>query len=59
MAKPWPLSWPGQAQYTIWCDDRGFVLEDGVILRLGGRYEVPGTFVRVETGGAWYSLTYR
>jgi aminomethyltransferase len=26
---------PGQAQYTIWCDDRGFVLEDGVILRLG------------------------
>jgi len=31
----------------------------GVILRLGGRYEVPGTFVRVEAGGAWYSLTYR
>ncbi len=25
----------GQAQYTIWCDDRGFVLEDGVILRTG------------------------
>lgn len=25
---------PGQAQYTIWCDDRGFVNEDGVILRL-------------------------
>ena len=24
---------PGQAQYTIWCDDRGFVVEDGVILR--------------------------
>jgi aminomethyltransferase len=25
----------GHAQYTIWCDDRGFVVEDGVILRHG------------------------
>jgi aminomethyltransferase len=24
---------PGHAQYTIWCDDRGFVVEDGVLLR--------------------------
>lgn len=24
---------PGKAQYTFWCDDRGFVLEDGVIFR--------------------------
>ena len=24
---------PGRAQYTIWCDDRGFVVEDGVVLR--------------------------
>jgi len=24
---------PGQAQYTIWCDDRGFIVEDGVLLR--------------------------
>ena len=31
----------------------------GVIRSLSGRYEVPGTFVRVEAGGAWYSLTYR
>ena len=23
----------GQAQYTIWCDDRGFIVEDGVVLR--------------------------
>jgi aminomethyltransferase len=23
----------GQAQYTVWCDDRGFVVEDGVIMR--------------------------
>ena len=26
---------PGTAQYTVWCDDRGFVVEDGVILRPG------------------------
>jgi aminomethyltransferase len=26
---------PGHAQYTLWCDDRGFVVEDGVILRHG------------------------
>lgn len=25
---------PGQAQYTAWCDDDGWVVEDGVILRL-------------------------
>jgi Glycine cleavage system T protein (aminomethyltransferase) len=25
----------GNAQYTTWCDDRGFVIEDGVILRPG------------------------
>src|SRR3977135_1738108 len=25
---------PGHAQYTIWCDDRGHVVEDGVVLRL-------------------------
>jgi aminomethyltransferase len=24
----------GQAQYTLWCDDRGFVIEDGVLLHL-------------------------
>ena len=24
---------PGDAQYTAWCDDRGFVVEDGVLLR--------------------------
>jgi len=24
---------PGQAQYTVWCDDEGWVLEDGVVLR--------------------------
>jgi aminomethyltransferase len=25
---------PGKGQYTIWCDDDGFLLEDGVILRI-------------------------
>lgn len=24
---------PGRAQYTVWCDDRGFVVEDGVVFR--------------------------
>jgi aminomethyltransferase len=24
---------PGQAQYTIWCDERGYVNEDGVVFR--------------------------
>ena len=24
---------PGHAQYTVWCDDDGFVLEDGVLFR--------------------------
>ena len=24
---------PGQAQYTAWCDDRGLVMHDGVVLR--------------------------
>jgi aminomethyltransferase len=31
---PRPLK-PGEAQYTIWCDDRGFLVEDGVLLRHG------------------------
>ena len=26
---------PGHAQYTAWCDDRGYLIEDGVILRHG------------------------
>lgn len=24
---------PGRAQYTVWCDDEGYVLEDGVVFR--------------------------
>ena len=26
---------PGRAQYTVWCDGDGHVIEDGVVLRLG------------------------
>ena len=26
---------PGRAQYTLWCDDGGYVLEDGVVFRHG------------------------
>jgi aminomethyltransferase len=26
---------PGEAQYTIWCDERGYVNEDGVVFRHG------------------------
>lgn len=26
---------PGRAQYTVWCDDDGHVIEDGVVMRLG------------------------
>lgn len=30
---------PGRAQYTIWCDDAGHVVEDGVIMHVGvGEY---------------------
>lgn len=25
---------PGRAQYTIWCDDDGYIMEDGVVFRL-------------------------
>ncbi len=25
---------PGRAQYTMWCDDAGYVIEDGVVFRL-------------------------
>ena len=24
---------PGRAQYTLWCDDRGYLIEDGILLR--------------------------
>jgi aminomethyltransferase len=26
---------PGRAAYTLWCDERGFVMEDGVVFRHG------------------------
>ena len=27
---------PGSAQYTMWCDDRGYLIEDGVVMRISG-----------------------
>lgn len=27
---------PGRAQYTLWCDDQGYVMEDGVVFRYTG-----------------------
>lgn len=33
MARDIRVCKPGRAQYTIWCDDAGFVMEDGVIFR--------------------------
>lgn len=47
---PRPLA-PGRAQYTLWCDDRGFVVEDGVLLRLA-----PDEFLltAAEPNLAWF-----
>jgi aminomethyltransferase len=33
MARDIRLCRPGKAQYTLWCDERGYVLEDGVVFR--------------------------
>jgi aminomethyltransferase len=43
---------PGHAQYTIWCDDRGFVVEDGVILRHAADDFV---LTAAEPNLAWFS----
>ncbi len=43
---------PGRAQYTVWCDDRGFVIEDGVILRLAGDDYL---LTAAEPNLAWFS----
>jgi aminomethyltransferase len=42
---------PGHAQYTIWCDGRGYLVEDGVILR-----HAPDDFVltAAEPNLAWF-----
>src|SRR4051794_6121086 len=48
---PRPLK-PGEAQYTIWCDDRGYLVEDGVLLR-----HAPDEFVltAAEPNLAWFT----
>ena len=33
MARDIRVCKPGRAQYTVWCDDAGYVLEDGVLFR--------------------------
>lgn len=43
---------PGEAQYTIWCDDRGFVVEDGVLLRHG---ETDFLLTAAEPNLAWFT----
>ncbi len=48
---PRPLK-PGEAQYTIWCDDRGFVVEDGVLLRHG---ETDFLLTAAEPNLAWFT----
>lgn len=47
---PRPLV-PGRAQYTLWCDDRGHVLEDGVLLRHGDQEFV---LTAAEPNLAWF-----
>ena len=39
----------GRAQYTLWCDDRGFVIEDGVLLHIAPR-RIPPHRGRAEPG---------
>ncbi len=38
---------PGRAQYTVWCDDDGYVLEDGVLFR-HSRQRVPADLRRAQ-----------
>lgn len=62
---------PGRAQYTLWCDDAGYVLEDGVLFRhgvteflltcaepnLGYFQDLIGRFdVRIDDAGADYGI---
>ncbi len=42
---------PGNAQYTCWLDDRGFVVEDGVILRTA---EQEYLLTSAEPNFAWF-----
>jgi aminomethyltransferase len=47
---------PGEAQYTIWCDDRGFLVEDGVLLRHGTDEFV---LTAAEPNLAWFTSLVR
>ena len=48
---PRPLT-PGRAQYTLWCDDRGHVVEDGVLLR---HAEQEFLLTAAEPNLAWFA----
>jgi aminomethyltransferase len=41
----------GQAQYTLWCDDEGFVVEDGVVFRHSNDHFV---LTAAEPNLAWF-----
>ncbi len=43
---------PGEAQYAIWCDDAGFVVEDGVLLR---HAEDEFVLTAAEPNLAWFT----
>ncbi len=42
----------GHAQYTVWCDDRGHVVEDGVVFRFGSDHFL---LTSAEPNLAWFS----
>ena len=42
---------PGQAHYTLWCDDGGFVMEDGVVFRHAADDFVLGAPTRLSAAG--------
>ena len=47
---------PGHAQYTIWCDDGGWIVEDGVLLRHADDEFV---LTAAEPNLAWFSELVR
>ena len=44
---------PGNAQYTIWCDDSGYVIEDGMLFRNRVHADRRRTESRVLRGSSW------
>ena len=46
----------GKAQYTLWCDDRGFVIEDGVLLHVA---ENEYLLTAAEPNLAYFAVAHR